>query len=85
MSGLRDEFLARRGEVEARHGALLAGNPGGRMVTLALVVVSLAVYALALWKLGAFDTSEVALAREAGGFLKPFLAKWSRQPQHTPV
>ena len=48
MSGLRDEFLARRGEVEARHGALLAGNPGGRMVTLALVVVSLAVYALGL-------------------------------------
>lgn len=46
---------------------------------------ALAVYALALWKLGAFDTSEVALAREAGGFLKPFLAKWSRQPQHTPV
>jgi O-antigen/teichoic acid export membrane protein len=45
----------------------------------------LLVYMLALWKLGTFDASEVELAREASGFLKPFLAKWSRQPEHTAV
>ncbi len=44
MSGLRAEFLARRDAVEARHGALLAGNAGGRAVTIALIVGSLAVY-----------------------------------------
>jgi phosphonate transport system permease protein len=44
MSGLRDEFLARRAAVEARHGALLAGNAGDRAVTIALIAGSLAVY-----------------------------------------
>jgi O-antigen/teichoic acid export membrane protein len=42
---------------------------------------ALIVYALALWKLGTFDASEVVLAREASGFLKPFLARWTRQPE----
>ena len=43
---------------------------------------ALLVYGVALWKLGTFDASEVALAREASGFLKPFLARWTRQPEH---
>jgi phosphonate transport system permease protein len=44
LSGLRDEFLARREAVEARHGALLGGSAGDRAVTIALIVGSLAVY-----------------------------------------
>jgi phosphonate transport system permease protein len=44
VSGLREEFLAQREAVEARHGALLAGNSGDRAVTIALIVGSLAVY-----------------------------------------
>jgi O-antigen/teichoic acid export membrane protein len=57
-------------------GALLAPLAG---------LGALGVYGLALWKLGTFDASEVELAREAGGFLKPFLARWTRQPEHTAV
>jgi O-antigen/teichoic acid export membrane protein len=44
---------------------------------------ALAVYGLVLWKLGTFSADEVELAREGGGFLKPFLAKWTRQ--HIPL
>lgn len=40
---------------------------------------ALAVYVLALWKLGTFTADETELAREGIGFLKPFLAAWSRQ------
>jgi O-antigen/teichoic acid export membrane protein len=46
---------------------------------------ALAVYGVALWKLGTLSADEVALAREGSGFLKPFLAKWLGQPQHTAV
>jgi len=35
--------------------------------------------------LATFDASEVALAREASGFLKPLLARWTRQPEHHAV
>ena len=48
-------------------------------------LAALAVYGLALWKLGTFSADEVELAREGGGFLKPFLAKWTRQPEHVPL
>jgi len=44
MSGLRDEFLARRAAVEANYGALLAGSGGGRAVTIMLIIGSLAIY-----------------------------------------
>ena len=46
---------------------------------------ALAVYGLALWRLGTLSAEEVELAREGSGFLKPFLAKWSRQAEHTAV
>jgi len=46
---------------------------------------ALVVYGLALWKLGTLSVDEVELAREGSGFIKPFLEKWSRQPEHTPV
>jgi O-antigen/teichoic acid export membrane protein len=46
---------------------------------------ALAVYGLVLWKLGTFSVAEVELAREGGAFLKPFLAKWTRQPEHIPL
>jgi O-antigen/teichoic acid export membrane protein len=48
-------------------------------------VASLMVYGLLVWKLGTFSPDEIELAREASGFLKPFIEKWSRQPQHTAV
>jgi len=57
----------------------------GVLLAPAAGVGGLLVYMLALWKLGTFDASEVELAREASGFLKPFLAKWTRQPEHTAV
>ncbi len=46
---------------------------------------ALAIYCAVLWKLGTFSAEEVELAREASGFMKPFLEKWMRQPEHTPV
>jgi O-antigen/teichoic acid export membrane protein len=48
-------------------------------------VAALGLYCLVLWKLGTFSADEVVLAREASGFLKPFLEKWSRHPEHTAV
>jgi O-antigen/teichoic acid export membrane protein len=38
-------------------------------------LAALAIYGLVLWKLETFSAEEVELAREAGGFLKPFLEK----------
>jgi O-antigen/teichoic acid export membrane protein len=52
----------------------------GVLLTPLAGIGALGVYTLALWKLGTFDASELELAREASGFLKPFLARWSRQP-----
>jgi phosphonate transport system permease protein len=51
MSGLRAEFLAQREAVEARHGALLGGNAGGRAVTVGLIAASLATYVVGLFSL----------------------------------
>ena len=50
MSGasLRAEFLARRDEVEARHGAVLAGRNGGRWGLLALIGAAVGVYVAGL-------------------------------------
>ncbi len=50
MSGLRTQFLAQRADMEARHGALLAGRGGGA-VTAALVVGSMAIYIAGLFVL----------------------------------
>jgi O-antigen/teichoic acid export membrane protein len=57
----------------------------GVLLTPLACAWAMAVYAVALWKLKIFDAEEVELAREASGFIKPFLAKWSRQPQETAV
>jgi phosphonate transport system permease protein len=51
MSGLRSEFVAQRQAVEARHGAILAGNARQRFVTVALIAVSLLVYVAGLFTL----------------------------------
>ncbi len=51
MSGLRAEFLSQRASVEARHGALLTGGAGGRGVTVALILGSMAVYVASLFVL----------------------------------
>jgi O-antigen/teichoic acid export membrane protein len=48
-------------------------------------VGALAVYGVALWRLGAFSAEEIELAREGSRFLKPLLEKWTRHPQHTAV
>jgi O-antigen/teichoic acid export membrane protein len=39
------------------------------------------VYALLLFKLGAFTADELDLAREGLSFMKPLIAKWTSQPQ----
>jgi O-antigen/teichoic acid export membrane protein len=41
---------------------------------------ALLIYLLILFFLGAFSQSDLRLAKEGLGFLKPFLAKWSGQP-----
>jgi len=46
---------------------------------------ALAIYCVALWRLGAFSAEEVELAREGSKFLKPFIEKWTRHPQQTAV
>jgi phosphonate transport system permease protein len=51
VSGLRAEFLSQRASVEARHGALLTGGAGGRGVTVALILGSMAVYVASLFVL----------------------------------
>jgi phosphonate transport system permease protein len=51
MSGLRAEFLAQREAVEARHGAVLAGNARERIVTVALIAASLLLYVAGLFTL----------------------------------
>jgi O-antigen/teichoic acid export membrane protein len=43
-------------------------------------LLALVVYLLILLMLGAFSNSDLKLAKEGLGFLKPFLAKWSGQP-----
>jgi O-antigen/teichoic acid export membrane protein len=40
----------------------------------------LVLYFVMLFLLGAFSASDLRLAKEGLGFLKPFLAKWSGQP-----
>jgi O-antigen/teichoic acid export membrane protein len=41
---------------------------------------ALVIYLLILFLLGAFSGSDLKLAREGLAFVRPFLAKWSRQP-----
>ncbi len=48
MSGLQAELLARRGDIEGRYAAVLAGRGGGRAAPLALVACGLVLYAVAL-------------------------------------
>lgn len=47
-ASLRDEFLARRPEIEAKHGALLAARGGGRTLNLMLIGAALALYTVGL-------------------------------------
>ena len=52
----------------------IAAAAAGSLVYLALIL-----------KLGTFSPEELALAREGLGFLKPLLARWSRQPNPRPT
>jgi phosphonate transport system permease protein len=65
MSGanLHAEFLARRPDMEARHGEILDGRSSGRGMTLALVAAGLALYIVGLVVL---DISPVQIWRGLG-------------------
>ena len=55
------------------------------LLAIPAAIGSLVVYCFMLWRLNAFSPDEVRLAREGLAFLKPFLAKWSGQPEQSIV
>jgi len=59
---------------------------GGSVYRLAAgMVLSTAVYFAVLIKSGAFSKSDLDLASEGLRFVRPFLAKWTGQPQRNPT